>query len=503
MNSLIIGVAVIVGSSLAQADTRSPVPNKSELVESEKLVKSVFKADFAKTKAADRAALAAKLFEQAAGSKDDLNVKYVLLREARDMAAKAGDHEMYLKAADEMAADYKISIAEAKAAGVDMLVAGVAGADSARDAGQSLLETVDVALSAGEFDAAQKLLRGTDILGRKSGAASLTTAIGLRTKSLAALRKEYEKIADAQKKLETTPTDGAANLLVGKFLCFVKNDWENGLPRLLLGNDDGLRAAAEKDSKAATGAATDKVEAGESWIKLAATFDPLEKSNLEGRALHWFRKSLADISGLAKVKVEKRIEDLTKSTKKDLVKSTKEKDDKTKLTFDPKANYECLISVYKIDNKSVPFFNLTVPNGKSMLNDGIKEQFRGAKLSLGEFAFTGTGLIDIPADGAYEFDTNIGTVVVDRRSLGLARKSGSATFKKGTHAIELADNTHGQPYLTYSRIAIKNKETGTPVPIYNKGPVLQNFVRQFPRFAEVSLFVPEEHKLEAKTPGMP
>ena len=108
------------------------------------------------------------------------------------------------------------------------------------------------------------------------------------------LRREYEKIADAQKKLETTPTDGAANLLVGKFLCFVKSDWENGLPRLVLGSDDVLRANAEKDAKAATGTATDKVEAAESWHKLAAPLDPLQKSNLDGRALFWFAESLAD-----------------------------------------------------------------------------------------------------------------------------------------------------------------------------------------------------------------
>ncbi|HEX3313253.1 MAG TPA: hypothetical protein VHR72_00115 [Gemmataceae bacterium] len=283
-------------------------------MESEKLVKSLFKADFAKTKAADRAALAAKLLEQAVDSKDDLKAKYVLLREARDMAAKAGDSEVYLKAADEMAASYKISAAEARAASIDALAAGVTGADSARDAGNALLEAVDGALGVGDFDAAQKLLRGTEIVGRKAGVAPLTATIGLRAKSLAHLRKEYEKIAEAQKKLESTPTDGAANLLVGKFLCFVKNDWENGLPRLALGNDDGLRTAAEKDSKAATGTAADKVEAGDTWSKHAGDLDPLEKSNLQARALHWYRESLSDVTGLAKVKVEKRIEELTKTS---------------------------------------------------------------------------------------------------------------------------------------------------------------------------------------------
>ena len=313
IHSLVLAFAAIVGSSLGQADSRSAVPNKSDLVESERIVKSIFKADYAKTKAADRAALAAKLLEQAADSKDDLKAKYVLLREARDVAAKAGDHEVYLKAADEMAANYQISAAEARVAGIDALVAGVTGADSARDAGLALLDAVDGALGVGEFDAAQKLLRGTEALGRRSGVAPLTAAIGLRAKSLTQLRKDYEKIAEAQKKLETMPTDGPANLLFGKFLCFVKNDWENGLPRLVLGNDDGLRTAAEKDSKAATGAANDKVDAGETWSKLAADLDPLEKSNLQSRALHWYRESLADSTGLAKALVEKRIDELSKA----------------------------------------------------------------------------------------------------------------------------------------------------------------------------------------------
>jgi hypothetical protein len=313
IHSLVLAFAATVGPDLAQADSRPPVPDKAEVAEAEKLVKNLFKAEYAKTKAADRAALAAKLLEQAGDSKDDVKARYVLLREARDMAAKAGDHDVYLKAADEIAANYMISAAEARTAGVDVLVA-VISADSAREAGQALLETVDGALGVGDFGSALKLLRATDALGRKSGSAPLTTAIGLRSKSLAVLRKEYEKIADAQKKLETTPTDEAANLLVGKFLCFVKNDWENGLPRLVLGSDGVLRSAAEKDSKAATGAATDKVEAAENWHKLAAPLDPLQKSNLDGRALFLFRASLDDSVGLAKIRVEKRIEELTKTT---------------------------------------------------------------------------------------------------------------------------------------------------------------------------------------------
>ena len=315
MHSLVLGLAVLVGSALAQADSSRPaVPSKAELVEAEKLVKTLYKAEYAKTKAADRAAFAATLLGQAADTKDDLKAKYVLLHEARDMAARGGDHEDYLKAADEIAATFKVSPAEARAASVDLLAGNVSGADNSRDVGQGLLDSVDGALGVGDWGSALKLLRATEALGRKSGSAPLTTAIALRSKSLVALRRDYEKIGDAQKKLETTPTDEPANLLVGKFLCFVKNDWENGLPRLVLGSEGALRSAAEKDSKAATGAATDKVEAAETWHKLAASLDPLQKSNLDGRALFWFRESLADSVGLAKIRVEKRIEELAKAT---------------------------------------------------------------------------------------------------------------------------------------------------------------------------------------------
>ena len=72
------------------------------------------KADYAKAKPADRAALAAKLLEQAEASKEDAAAKYVLLLEARDAAAKGGDAVVFLKAADELAAAFRMAPALAQ-----------------------------------------------------------------------------------------------------------------------------------------------------------------------------------------------------------------------------------------------------------------------------------------------------------------------------------------------------------------------------------------------------
>ena len=311
--------AVLLGACLASrlaaqpADARAPIPQKTETAAAEKLVHEIFKAEFAKTKPADRSALAAKLLEQAEASKNDIAARYVLINEACIASAKAGDAVSYLKSAEMLSQSYKISLAEAQAANVDSLALGVTK-DGARDAGAPLLEAADAALGNGEFDTAQKLLHAADATSRKGGIAALTHSVGLRTKSLAVLRKEFEKLDNARKKLETTPTDADANLMLGRFLCFVKNDWEGGLPRLVLGSDTALRSAAEKDDKANTGASTDKAEAGDVWYKIGMSMDPLQKSHIMGHALVRYRGAMTDANGLAKIRIEKRIEELTKLT---------------------------------------------------------------------------------------------------------------------------------------------------------------------------------------------
>ncbi|HEX3316251.1 MAG TPA: hypothetical protein VHR72_15240 [Gemmataceae bacterium] len=305
-------VSVTVRVLFAQpADTRPTIPSKAEITAAEKLIRDIFKADFARTKAADRSALAAKLLEQADGTRDDNAARYVLIHEARELSAKAGDCENFLKAGEAMSKAFKISLPEAQIAGIDALAASMTTAAS-RDAAQPLLDAADAALGAGEFDAAQKLLRAADVAGRKANLHPLSAVIGLRVKSFTSLRKEFEKLGDARKKLETSPTDADANLLLGRFLCFVKNDWEMGLPRLVLGSDATLRAAAVKDDKANTGTAAEKAEVGDTWYKLGLSASALQKSNMMSRALARYREAQGDATGLAKVKIEKRIEEIAK-----------------------------------------------------------------------------------------------------------------------------------------------------------------------------------------------
>lgn len=67
---------------------------------------------------------------------------------------------------------------------------------------------------------------------------ALLTAAGQDVKVLDAVKK-------AELKLAEKPDDPEANLTLGKYLAFVKGDWEGAIPHLSMGSDAILKAAAE------------------------------------------------------------------------------------------------------------------------------------------------------------------------------------------------------------------------------------------------------------------
>src|SRR5687768_14301876 len=88
-----VAVALFAAGSFglsARAEDRIAVPPQADIEKVEATVKDLFRAEYAKTRAADRLALSNKLYGQAGETKNDPAAKYVLLREARDLAARAG-----------------------------------------------------------------------------------------------------------------------------------------------------------------------------------------------------------------------------------------------------------------------------------------------------------------------------------------------------------------------------------------------------------------------------
>ena len=93
------------------AQDRSPEPDANTQKEKLKVVKDLFKDDYAKKSPADQSALAKQLVSRGVETASDPGAQYVMLREARDLAAAVGDVETAMRAVDELAKVFAISLA--------------------------------------------------------------------------------------------------------------------------------------------------------------------------------------------------------------------------------------------------------------------------------------------------------------------------------------------------------------------------------------------------------
>ena len=114
-----------------------------------------------------------------------------------------------------------------------------------------------------------------------------------RIAEVAELVKAYEDVKAAKVTLEKTPDDPEANLVVGKYLCFVKGDWDKGVPMLALGKDEALKALAKLELE---GAASSKEQAklGDGWWNLAEKQEGTAKKQIQARAGHWYQRLCRD-----------------------------------------------------------------------------------------------------------------------------------------------------------------------------------------------------------------
>ena len=108
-------LCLIVGPTLADDDERAKVPDAKEQQKAEAAIRDVFKAEFARAKAADKRELSAKLLQEGIETKDDPTSRFVLLRLSMSLAAEAGDLGQAMRAADELKRLYAVNVAELKA----------------------------------------------------------------------------------------------------------------------------------------------------------------------------------------------------------------------------------------------------------------------------------------------------------------------------------------------------------------------------------------------------
>ncbi len=289
---------------------RAAVPEASKQKEPERLIRELFKEQYAKKAPADRRLLGRMLIDQAGRSRDDLASVWVLLREAQEISAQVCAVATAFEAIELASALFDIDPVAAKNAAIAALAKSAKAPDDYSDLAEAAGFLIEDMITVDQFDQADKLAASALSFARKAGNVGLVARFTARSKEVAEAKILYQAMKGTLETLARTPDDPAANLEMGRFLCYVKGTWDLGLRFMMKGSDPALKALAEKEL-AGVLQASDRVLLGDAWFDLAEKEkSTLRKNQLQLHARAVYETALPETAGLVRARIEKRIADL-------------------------------------------------------------------------------------------------------------------------------------------------------------------------------------------------
>jgi outer membrane protein assembly factor BamB len=308
---LVLLVAGLVVLSLPAQDTEKkvPAPDKTALAKAEALIKDLYKQELAKAKDNPDAGkeLAATLLKQGRDTQDDPPLRFAALSMARDLAAASGDFPGAMEAITEIAQGYDINTAGMKSLALAAAVKGAKDKETSQQLAETALEMLPEALAGDDYEAAQKLIDVATTAATQAKSVALIGRVKKAGEEVSRVQKEYERVKPFVTKLAKEADDAEANTQVGAYYCLFKGNWKKGLPLLTKGKDAALKALAQKDLANPKGAKA-QIAVGDGWWQLSEKEKPPAEHRLQERAAFWYEQALPDLSGLARVRLEKRLE---------------------------------------------------------------------------------------------------------------------------------------------------------------------------------------------------
>jgi hypothetical protein len=267
----------------------------------------LYEKEYAKTAAADRAALAKTLLTQGRETTDDAAARYVALLESADLAAGAGDAPGAMAAIGELARHYPVNVVDLRRAALVRAGAAATAAGDCETIMRLALETADAAAASDAFDAVTQMVNLAEGEANKTRQLKIIAGIQVKLADLRALAAEFGAVTAALARLEKEPENAAAHLTVGRFYALHKGQWEKGLGHLAAGDDPELAALARREL-ALPEEGLGQAAVADGWWDLAEKSSGLTRTVVREHATQWYQRAQETIKGITLTRIQSRIE---------------------------------------------------------------------------------------------------------------------------------------------------------------------------------------------------
>ncbi|MGD0089099.1 MAG: interleukin-like EMT inducer domain-containing protein [Planctomycetota bacterium] len=296
-----------------QQEKRVSVPTPEQLKTAEATIRETFKDEFKKSDAALQKALAAKLLELGVSTKNDDVARYQLLQMAIDLAVKQGEVSVARQAAELVVAGYEVDATKYSLKVLDDAGRNVREKGQYRQLAEAYLSLADAAFQGEDYGTAITACGTAQRHARSAQDTPLETVAAKRGEQAGTAKAEFERVKIAREKLFENPVDGESSLIVGRYYCLRRGDFGKAMPLLAKASDQKWADAAKTDL-ADPQTVADQVLVADKWYDLALGLPKSDQEQVKFRAKTWYEKALFPSSGVTRIKIEKRLQELQNIT---------------------------------------------------------------------------------------------------------------------------------------------------------------------------------------------
>lgn len=271
---------------------RTLPPDAARIAQSEDKIKETYKRQLTDGTSAAKQTAAAELVKQSSASLDPA-VQLASLRVAELLAAQAEDISLAMEICETMTGRFQIDRLSAKA---EMLAQAAEYTRNVRRKSQLAglcVKTGFEAIAADDYTNGMKISELAKSSAKDGGDPRLAKEADFLGAEMARSGNGFESVQKFENALRTNPNDPEANLAVGKFLCFVKNDWDAGLPLMARGGNGALNPVLAAEMNAEPKASDGQIALANSWRALSDLASAADKIFFQQRARYWYLKAIA------------------------------------------------------------------------------------------------------------------------------------------------------------------------------------------------------------------
>ncbi|HVW00347.1 MAG TPA: PA14 domain-containing protein [Planctomycetaceae bacterium] len=286
---------------------KEPIPPSSEVAAAQQKIREVFESEIKGAKSpAAKVEIARRMLSQADDRKNELPTVYALQMSARDLAAESGEVPTAFEAIDQLTAMFEVDPGRLREEALEAAAHGAKFSNQRTAVSDAALELAETAISEDDFATADRFAKIALTAARGASDATLAKRTAARVKEIDEQKQAFEELQADLKQLETDPDNPDANLRVGRFECFSKDDWEAGLPRLAKSSDAGLKQLALRELQNSTDP-KEQLALADAWDQLAEKAQGPTREALDDHAEQWYRRAVGQLSGIEKLRVEKKL----------------------------------------------------------------------------------------------------------------------------------------------------------------------------------------------------